>query len=674
MHVTKHLRSMAVKHKKQYNLAAFVVVTSLQSYRNLAFTSNPSVTKRSFRNAHGTNDYTEKREETKYSVDDKKGNRTRFISYITDIEGDALYFDRFIHNSKILEFERVEPIFSASSKDYFPYDKHVVFKDVISDSSFARNDSSLNCLIFGGDLWDKGGSDLYCMRQLLSLQKRYGQDRVEFVLGNRDINKMRVVEELGVDFYRGTRLTQDVLPNHGGVYWFRGSGLQGDPALIAQYLETNDKNLKYALVPSHSAADRLKWMLKKTMGSPDAFEYRRVELQRERIFEWNYCNPSSKSDIDSLDQNLFVSDDDVVQSYKTSCHPVHGIMGEYISRSKLFVKIGNAAFIHGALPFGAEIIELYRDIYQGKQDDRSMFWKEFFKQSTPYGGTKNNGSNLEPIYTVDDWIASLNRFVKIQSEIWSKNITTLEFDDDQDGSIRKKYLHGNRWVTIGGYEETSTGSREFGSLCAYGMGWTPDRKKNPTCVYNSWISDGMPRRFYGDGEDDLVYQDLVDYFVEKSGFDTIVCGHQPIGDHPFIIRVGSDKNKFIICADTSYSGDTKWMDNNRENVGRGNAFSGRGDIAVVEVLLEQEENSGDLVNLVTHGVLSDGSKFRSASIISDPVVGTVVDRKKLSFEGSIQDDSNHKVDWFTKTLLSDGTYLVSTGKGYEVFNSLAILK
>jgi hypothetical protein len=109
-------------------------------------------------------------------------------------------------------------------------------------------------------------------------------------------------------------------------------------------------------------------------------------------------------------------------------------------------------------------------------------------------------------------------------------------------------------------------------------------------------------------------------------------------------------------------------------VGRGDSVSGRGDVAVTEVLLEQDVDSGELISLRTHGTLSDGSRYQSINVKDEDIVGTLVDRSKLCFEGSIQEDSNDRIDWFTKTQLLDGTYLVTTGKGYEVFNSIARVK
>ena len=158
-----------------------------------------------------------------------------------------------------------------------------------------------------------------------------------------------------------------------------------------------------------------------------------------------------------------------------------------------------------------------------------------------------------------------------------------------------------------------------------------------------------------------------------------------VGDLPYPIQV-SDGNendespkRFIIIADTSFSGDTKWISNDsneRENLGRGNAVSGRGDAAVSEILLEQCRETGKIVGVFTHGVLSDGSSYESVNFQeeSEGMIGKLVDRSKLCFEGSVQDDSCDEVDWFVKSKFNDGTYLVSTSKGYEVYNSIASKK
>ncbi len=154
-----------------------------------------------------------------------------------------------------------------------------------------------------------------------------------------------------------------------------------------------------------------------------------------------------------------------------------------------------------------------------------------------------------------------------------------------------------------------------------------------------------------------------------------------VGDIPFPIRVetgGEGRNdSFVVCADTSYSGDIKWMDSGRSNLGRGTALSGRGDVAISELLLEQCIKDGSICGIHCHGTMSDGSQYKSINYLEEPgqaMIGKLVDREHLKFEGSVQDVSCDEVEWFVKSKFTDSKYLVSTGKGYEVFNSIASVR
>jgi hypothetical protein len=224
---------------------------------------------------------------------------------LTDVEGDGDYLDRFVQQSKILTFRPVAtdttttttttaaaPI-SEPDDIYFPYRYCLDFQTNIADIAAATaadndNDTSQDMLVFGGDVWDQGGSDLYVIRQLLDLQRRY-PDRVHFVMGNRDVNKMRVVQELGAasaaatsngDHDRDshppnvkqqqTQQQQRALPPR-WCYWLK-EGSWGDPD--EDSCPTNDVD-DDSDTGSKCAADRLRWMLKDTMGSPKAFEHRR---------------------------------------------------------------------------------------------------------------------------------------------------------------------------------------------------------------------------------------------------------------------------------------------------------------------------------------------------------------------------------------------------------------
>ena len=120
-----------------------------------------------------------------------------------------------------------------------------------------------------------------------------------------------------------------------------------------------------------------------------------------------------------------------------------------------------------------------------------------------------------------------------------------------------------------------------GQLMQYGMGWTPDGKRNPTIVYSSWGADGMPKRFYPKDDvgerkvEDEMYVRLVQDFFRQSELRLILVGHQPQGDMPLPIRIDYNEpdnrddansnqaksNSFgwVLCCDTSYSGETQWV-------------------------------------------------------------------------------------------------------------------
>lgn len=557
--------------------------------------------------------------------------RTRQVSFLTDVEGDAFYFDRFVETSRVLCFEPVNPKFDRPSAQgdgngFFPYNKQIAF----------RTDSSM--LVYGGDVCDKGGSDLYVLRQLLSLHHRY-PDRVHLLMGNRDINKMRIVPEMGADKSDGNH---QHLPYHGGCWWLAGTGLDGDP------LADDKPENGTSKVPSNSPADRLRWILSKTMGSPDAFELRRDELAREEIL----TNSSSRA----------ISDDEVVRSFRRACHP-HGEVGKYLSSAKLIVKIGSALFMHGALP-RPDVVDTCQEHSLWSSVDYAIPWIN---------------DPCEEVASVENWIECLNSFAHSQVGLWKKSIL---HSDAGDKSMNQPV---GVWSTTGGYNTQF----DYGNLLQFGMGWLPTKKKNPTIVYSSWLNDGMPQQFSGfrTGDNATPYAREVSNFFDAGNLQLIVSGHQPHGDHPTPINMscksddGSLNVQFILPCDTSYSGDTHWIysgSGEKRNIpGRGNSVSGRGDVAVCEVLIEQNIDDGSISSTISHGILSDGRKYESMNLFdvtADPdasLVGTRLDRNDFIFEGSVRDDSGEEMDWWIKNKLRDGQFLVSAGKGYNVFNSIA---
>jgi len=342
----------------------------------------------------------------------------RRISYITDPEGDRDYFDRFIELSKVVKFESVTPNFDGTLPlKYFPYTKHVVFVDSAHTCDTPGNVSSrINETMFvcGGDIWDKGAGDLYITRQLLSMQNRYGEHRVHFIIGNRDANKIRILQEIGTGDGNFTGEKNMPHPHH-GVYWLKGTGLTGDPDLInilaserANSVSSSSTPSSKSLRSSHgtvppSAAARLTWILQHSMGCPDAFEFRRGELKREKVScARALMDTTDKSDTDSgkeiesdSETEFIVTDEEIVQSYRSSCHPTKGVMGQYLRKGKLALRFGGVLFLHGALPISPEILLEYKahkaqlvdnlsTQARSKSEETSSFWAKFYRSVMPW--------------------------------------------------------------------------------------------------------------------------------------------------------------------------------------------------------------------------------------------------------------------------------------------------
>lgn len=88
------------------------------------------------------------------------------IGYATDVEGNYDYWSRYIDLSKILN---------------------------VVDNQLVLDDNAH--FIYGGDVVDRGPGDLRVLADLVGLKRAY-PDRVHFIMGNRDVNKMRIPVEL----------------------------------------------------------------------------------------------------------------------------------------------------------------------------------------------------------------------------------------------------------------------------------------------------------------------------------------------------------------------------------------------------------------------------------------------------------------------------------------------
>ncbi|VEU38085.1 unnamed protein product [Pseudo-nitzschia multistriata] len=684
----------------------------------------------------------------------EKGEHDRIVlSYLTDIEGDKFYLDRYVDNSKILTWipsdDDAEPpgndteqspfsLSYYSCKEYpparFPYNRRMDFVD------------SNSMLVFGGDLWDKGGFDLYVTRQLMDLKRRY-PDRVVWVLGNRDINKLRMMQELGLPpaesstdkSNTGAAAASNLsVPYHPGLTWFRGSGRVGDPS---------------GPLPSMVPGDRLRWILGNTMGSPDAMEHRRQEL----AWEAGGCRETGGTSAASSAEGI--SDCDVVRSYQESCHP-RGEMGRFLAEGLLAAKVGPILFVHGSLPLTKDTMERgLRDGGDGSNiwDDLTFCMPWINKTHHEYSEDHRfeSASDLG-VETIEDWLDAVNRFASRNVEAWERDIARLEREAGQQATNAthnasdgvEEESKDSIWAYRAGYGNGPSHSGIYYSdLVQYGMGMIPGGKKNPTVVYNSFTPEGMPTFFLppeesggtnGDCEEALGTEHASErdsgnnpsssesdvaictrQFFERSSMRLILTGHKPQGDMPSPIRV--DRSSWVICADTSYSGDTKWFHDERNatnpskmerrkrqeeeqhekrkrsNLGRGNSISFRGETAVSEVLVELSGKDLSPESVSYHGVLSDGTEYESVNLLDDgedesgavsaddagsnsngsgscgsldsmPATAAILGR--VAPTNMVPDPLNspHEGRWWTKGICRDGSHLYYAGEGYNVWN------
>ncbi len=200
-----------------------------------------------------------------------------------------------------------------------------------------------------------------------------------------------------------------------------------------------------------------------------------------------------------------------------------------LTHAKLVIKIGPVLFLHGALPIVLD-------------DQPVRFPTPWIHPNKEY-----SQSGCE---SLTEWIAALDDFASTQVEAWK------EYGRCTDG--KSSGSTDGVWATEGGYFNRSRAGKMFGALIQYGMGTLPDCTKTQSCVYNSWMHDGLPRGDMFDNDDSM--RKLYD-LLEQEGIQIILSGHQPVGDAPWPIQISTkteEAKAWILPCDTSFSGDTRW--------------------------------------------------------------------------------------------------------------------
>lgn len=118
------------------------------------------------------------------------------VGYITDVEGNLDYFTSCVYASDVLDFDstlarlEVRRVVCGCGANR-PLTPAVSLCCVTHTRQLQPN----ACFVFGGDCFDKGVGDHLIARMLVDLKVRH-PDRVFLLLGNRDLNKMKLTSEL----------------------------------------------------------------------------------------------------------------------------------------------------------------------------------------------------------------------------------------------------------------------------------------------------------------------------------------------------------------------------------------------------------------------------------------------------------------------------------------------
>lgn len=109
-----------------------------------------------------------------------------------------------------------------------------------------------------------------------------------------------------------------------------------------------------------------------------------------------------------------------------------------------------------------------------------------------------------------------------------------------------------------------------------------------------------------------------------------------------------------------------------------------------ELVIDQCIETGELNDVHYHGVLSDGSMYESTNLMTcspdSKYIGKILDENMFDIVGCTiahRGDPSKNTDtsddfqpkrWWVKCKLKSGEYLVTSGKGYNIWNAIAILK
>ena len=544
------------------------------------------------------------------------------IGYVADVEGHWEYFLEYVERSKVLDWEE--------------HDSHNKYLSSTANGiALQRLNLRPNThFIYGGDSVDKGPGDIRLCRALVGLKKRY-PDRVHLLVGNRDLNKLRFSSELSdEDMCRP-------IDHIKRPFWDRKAKSYEEH--LEEILRTHAAtNGDYTLDHFNTKAERLRWMLKHTLGCPDTFEFRREEISfLHKVYgcyppnsETHESSPVhtdiSRTNNDVNADTTNVTDEDVVNSFDYEINHTEGSLRQYLHHASIAAIIGNTIFVHGAID---RLTMCFVPSRNSKFELPTSSPPSFSEPST-------NISDGTMIDDAHEWVESLNEFL---------HDGLNDFESRPHWNEERTSRGGEALLAIQNRPSMWGRSVVCNSYADGGVVATDDAEEQRKQALRVAEEESNPLAFEGVASN--VFDQAPADWLLTHGIKRIVVGHKPTGDCPAVLS--SAYTGVEVCSvDTSFarrrdiSTDEK---SNRFGVNRGDAM------AVVEIAGSDCHNNC----LEVSGTLADGTEYSN----THPHIGN---NKDSTTSGDSILGKRTVDGWWIKASISPGQYHLCRGYGRTV--------
>lgn len=496
------------------------------------------------------------------------------IGYLSDVEGHWDYFLDYVERSNVLSWEEAERPPSV-----------MIESEQIKFRRLALRPGAR--FVYGGDAVDKGPGDIRIVRALASLKSRY-RDRVHLLVGNRDLNKLRLPSELSE-----SDMTRDVddIPK---PFWNEKA------KSLREYLENTreEKSVdgaKESLDDVNTRAERLRYMFRHTLGCPDTFEFRREEVRLLKQIYGEYPPDPDTHDVTPLREEvkdstelilIGVSDEEVVDSFLYEMGP-EGSLRQYLHLSSIAAIVGNTIFVHGAID---RLTMKYVPSPTTKFELPKSLPPPF---EAPYAATPTDGKIIENVH---EWVQNLNSYLHrglddfVARPEWNEERTSR--GGESVLAIQCRPAMWGRSVVCNSYAD--------GGVIA-----TPDAEAERKRATRAARERSDPVQFEGIASDAMDPEPAG--WLSRHGIRRVVVGHKPTGDCPAVLS-HEYHGVEVVAVDTSYSRRRDLAGDNDGTAGEGEQFGERRGraIAVVEIAGEDASSRNWLE---TSGVLACGTEY-----------------------------------------------------------------